>query len=114
MNDKNIFNVNSHNQSGGITAGIVNLGLQPRKLDNTSAAQLTQNLSKHKKIKITSVMGDQEAFNFGHQILSYLKENGYEAEGVNQAIYSQPVVGQFIENGESDSIDIIIGTQEKK
>lgn len=108
-----MFNINSFNQSGGITAGVVNLGPQPRRVDEQSGKQLLDNLKKGKKITITSVMGDQEAFNFGHQILNFLKGKGYNAEGVNQAIYSQPIIGQFIENKNPNQTDIIIGTQEK-
>lgn len=115
QDDKNnMFNINSYNQSGGITAGVVNLGTHPRKVDDQSGKQLLENLQKEKKIVITSVMGDQEAFNFGHQILNFLKEKGYNAEGVNQAIYSKPIIGQFIENQKVEQTDIIIGNQERR
>lgn len=37
-----VFNVTSHNQHGGITAGVVNVGPQPRKIDTRLMNQLRQ------------------------------------------------------------------------
>lgn len=100
--------ITSHNQSGGITAHTVNIGSPPRQLDPASAVQLEQNIPKDKPVKVTAVMGDQEAFAFASQITSYLKSKGYSVDGVNQAIYSQPVIGQFI-NPSAGGYDIVIG-----
>jgi len=110
---KSIVNITSHNQSGGITAHTVNLGPQDRVLSDNAASQLDTELSKHpgKKISVTSVLGDPEAFKFATQIMVYLKEQGYDVDGVNQAVYTAPVRGQHIRPTD-DKVDIIIGAKE--
>ena len=107
----NIF-ISSENQSGGITAHTVNVGSQARTLTPQLASQLEMELSKHegKKIIVTAVMGDQEAFQFANQILEHLRANGIIADGVNQAVYTSPVTGQRI-NHDDDKVDIIIGSR---
>jgi hypothetical protein len=106
-NNQNI-SITSNNQSGGITAHTVNIGSMRRQLDAASAQKLLQTLPKNKTVKVVAVMGDQEAFAFATQILGHLKANGYQAEGVDQTIYSQPVLGQFI-NPTDSGFEIVIG-----
>jgi hypothetical protein len=114
MND-DIFNVNSFNQQGGITAGQVNFGLLPRHLDDSLQSQLLGVLKKDDEITITSVMGDQEALIFANEIKIYLGELGYVVKGVNQAIYNNPVIGQhFNRKPNSNQVDIIIGGNQRK
>lgn len=110
MNGKNnIFNVSSNSQSGGITAGIVNLGPNSRHIDDGVKSQLKNTVDKSKKVVITAVLGDPEAFNFAHEVLKFLQDEQYNAEGVNQAIYSKPVIGQFIEQ-KPGQVNIVIGS----
>ena len=106
-NNQNI-SITSNNQSGGITAHTVNIGSMRRQLDAASAQKLLQTLPKNKTVKVVAVMGDQEAFAFATQILGHLKANGYQAEGVDQTIYSQPVLGQFI-NPTDSGFEVVIG-----
>lgn len=95
MGDK--YNVSSINQMGGITAGQVNVGHSPRTLDSNSRSSLTQHLDKSEPVDLTAVMGDAEAFRFATEIKAYLESQGYDVNGVNQAVYSQPIQGQIIE-----------------
>lgn len=106
-----IINVNSHNQKGGITAGVVNISSQPRKLTDETASQLMHLVSSKKgqTIIVTCTMGDGEAFGYATQIKNYLTTNGISVDGVNQAVYSQPVMGQ---NYNPDRHEIIIGTKQ--
>jgi hypothetical protein len=68
-----IFNVTSIGQSGGITAGIVNVGPQPRRLDEGLKTQLAQLLpNKTREVKIQAILGDSEAIVFATQIKNYL------------------------------------------
>lgn len=106
---KNI-SITSNNQSGGITAHTVNIGTTRRQLDAASAQQLLKALPKNKPVKVVAVMGDQEAFAYATQILAHLNANGYLAEGVDQAVCSQPVVGQFI-NPTASGFEVVIGGQ---
>ncbi len=111
QDEKNIFNVTSHNQQGGITAGEVNIGNTPRTFNQKVTAALQARLpsEKSKTIVITAVLGDQEAFQFAEQIKEYLLSQGWKVDGVNQAAYSRPVVGQIIQPKPDGGIEIIIG-----
>ena len=112
VNKPKQINVTSYNQSGGITAYNVNIGQQDRKLTQQLANQLTKYIIENdvNNVKITSVMGDQEAFQFASVIKAFLVDQGYSVNGVNQAVYSKPVRGQIIEPGKDPkSVNIIIG-----
>lgn len=109
--EKKKINVTSYNQSGGITANQVNIGSQPRTLNFEVQNQLQQILSgkKGQTLTVVSVMGDGEAFNFVTQIKNYLTQQGHTISGVDQAVYSQPVIGQAFN---PDKLEIIIGTKQ--
>ena len=111
MNANQVFNVNSLFQNGGITAGIVNVGKPDRHLDERLKKQLNANLKSHDEIVVTAVMGSVEAFEFASEIVGYLKENGHNVVGVNQAIYSKPVRGQILNRNDTNpnKVEIIIG-----
>lgn len=112
VNKPKQINVTSYNQSGGITAYNVNIGQQDRKLTQQLANQITKYIIENdvNNIKITSVMGDQEAFQFASVIKTFLVDQGYSVNGVNQAVYLKPVHGQIIEPGKDPkSVNIIIG-----
>lgn len=109
---KNIF-VTSHNQMGGITAGTVNFGPTARSMNAELGEQLKANVPASAKVTVTAVLGDGEAFGFANQVYEWLKVNGYKnVEGVNQAVYSQPVMGQSINKRSDSEYDIIIGTRQ--
>lgn len=56
-------------------------------------------------------MGDSEAFRFANQINDFLKAQGYlNVEGVSQAMYSKPMIGQYL-NRDNKGIKIIIGSK---
>lgn len=106
----NVVNVTSYNQSGGITANQVNIGSQPRVLDTKLQSQLLQLLSgkKAQTISVVSVMGDGEAFSFATQIKNFLTKEGFTVDGVSQAVYTEPVMGQ---NFNPEKLEIVIGTR---
>ena len=108
--DGPVFRVTSVNQHGGITAGQVNVGRPPRALDAGNRAQLKQTLRKETKVVVTAVMGDGEALQFAHEIKAFLESEGYEVEGVNQAVYTAPVMGQSVVDHD-DRFEIIIGNR---
>lgn len=112
MSEKKQINVTSHNQQGGITAYQVNVQPGDRILDDRLAAQLRSLIDEQQfnGIRVTAVMGDQEAFGFASQIKNYLAGEGYSVDGVNQAVYSAPVKGQNINPAGDDGIlNIVIG-----
>lgn len=106
--------VSSQNQSGGITAGTVNIyGQKPqRHLDQQGTGFLTQHVPKSAKVTVTAVMGDGEAFAYAQEITDWMRGNGWtNVDGVNQAIFSGPVFGQGINPKPDGSFDIQIGNQ---
>ena len=105
-----VINVVSHDQSGGITAGILNIGAQPRNLGIKLQQQLLKFLpDKEGDVTITSVMGDGEALRFATQIKDFLIGQGYSVKSVNQAVFSSLVEGQSID---PDKRTIRIGTKQ--
>jgi len=105
-----VFNVSSTNQSGGITAGVVNVGPKPRQVDAGLISKLQQMLpDKTKKVTVTSVMGDGEAFDFATQIKDVLVKQGYDVNGVNQSVFTVPIIGQQFN---PDTLTLIIGTRQ--
>lgn len=90
----NVF-VTSHNQSGGITAHTVNVGLAARLVDENLIRQINETIPKGSIVNVNAVLGDQEAFGFASKILAWLRNNGYKntknEHGVDQAMYNQPI-----------------------
>jgi len=102
------IDVRSYSQSGGITAGEIHVGQQPRRFTPDVASQLRGLLPTGKKAVVTAVMGDQEAFRFASEIKDYLTSQGYEVDGVNQAIFSGPITGQIVRPTDI-GFEIVIG-----
>lgn len=103
----NTFNQN-HSGSGD---NVMNFGPQPRKLNQDLKNQLKELIKDNSAVDITAVLGDGEAFGFASEIKNYLKEEGHDVNGVNQAVFSGPVIGQIIEppKNENGSYKVIIG-----
>jgi hypothetical protein len=104
------FNIDqsSTKQSGGEHKPQVNIGTIPRRLEENLKSQLLTMIDRSNKVRITSVMGDGEAFAFANQIKAFLNEQKFETDGVNQAVYSEPISGQIINPAKNE---IIIGTK---
>jgi hypothetical protein len=51
------------------------------------------------KIPITAVMGDQEAFQYATKLADILKMAGWTIDGVNQSIYTAPMMGLLVSMG---------------
>jgi hypothetical protein len=110
--DKNIF-ITSYNQMGGVTAQTVNFGPHAREMNDELGSQLKQHVPTSVTVRVVAVLGDGEAFGFANQILQWLKANGYtKVEGVDQAVYSQPVMGQNINKKSESEYELIIGTRQ--
>jgi len=48
---------------------------------------------KNSKIKLTTIAGDQEAYQFSTQIKEVLESSGWKVDGIDQAFYNGPVTG---------------------
>lgn len=104
------FNVTSVGQQGGITAGVVNVEPQPRKMDDGLKAQLAQLLpDTSRAVTIKSVLGDSEAFSFATQIKEYLVHQGYKINGVNQVVFSSVVPPKAFD---PETLTITIGSRQ--
>jgi len=70
----------------------------PRSLSERQIKQIAANLGPAPGggVSVTSVMGDQEAFMFAVALKSVLERGGWKVDGVNQAIYTNPIRGLII------------------
>ena len=108
-------NITSYNQSGGITAGVVNVAPAPRSLNNeawaaTLKSQILSQLPKDKPIIVMAIAGDQEAMSLAQEIHAFLKENGFplaEENGISQGFFSGPVKGLEIRDDEKTRTFIV-------
>jgi hypothetical protein len=87
--------VTSYNQRGGITAGELNVGSQPRRLGSKTKSQFLEKIAKDADIKLTVPVGDGEALQLAEQIVRFLEKNGYESvrEGINRVVKTEPEQG---------------------
>lgn len=113
MSKGNFTNITSYNQMGGITAHTVNFGPTARSMNDQMGAQLKQHIPTSAAVRVVAVLGDGEAFGFANQVLAWLKQNGYsKADGVDQAVYSQAVMGQNVNKKNDLEFEIVIGTRQ--
>lgn len=94
-------NVSSFNQSGGITAGAVNIEPGKRVLDESGRQTLDAATEGKKKITVVALWGDAGAFQLATEIFDYLKAKGRPVadDGVDQTIFNRPVKGQTSSGG---------------
>jgi hypothetical protein len=72
-----VFNVTSHNQSGGITAGKIVVGQPARHVDAQLGGELRQKVPRGIPVFIQIEMGDVESKQFAEEISGFLKKEGY-------------------------------------
>ena len=107
--------VTSYNQSGGITAGIVNLGPQQRSLSdarsNALKAQILSELSRTKPITVICLLSDAEAYRFAAEIHTFLKSNGFQLteDGISQGVFTPPPRGLSVDD-RGDHLDFVVGS----
>ncbi len=93
------YNVKSVNQTGGITAGKINIGPQPRNLDREILLQrqLLEELAPYREsgVVLRVNMGDTEADAFARQIAVFLIDNGFNCSpnGPTVVVCSPPLSG---------------------
>jgi len=108
------IHVESHNQSGGITAYQVNIQPTDRQLSNATAKKIADYLKGigSPTVQVNAIMGDGEAFRFAEQIKSFVGSEGFNVEGVNQALYTAPMKGITIDDSKKPyRITIVIGNR---
>jgi hypothetical protein len=102
------INVTSYNQSGGITANTVNIGQQPRVLTPVLEQETLGVIQGYKKVDVICIWGDQDGFRLATEIADFLRAKGIEVNGVNQAMFTRPVIGLHAEPA-GDTLKLIIG-----
>jgi hypothetical protein len=115
------YNVSSTNQSGGITAGRINVyNQQPGWRDINAMPNLEKmllhNLSQFRarNFKVTAVWGDEEAHNFAHQLRDWLRANGFTVEDfVSQSAFTapQPAISYQFEGANDETVLLKAGNQ---
>jgi regulator of replication initiation timing len=76
-------------------AGRVATLLEDRTIDNAAASRMEATLKtiSPAKVRITTVLGDAEAFRYATRIMDILKRAGWQVDGLNQAIFTAPAMG---------------------
>lgn len=74
--------------------------------------QILGEFPKDKKITVVAVMGDNEAFQFAHEILAFLKQNNFQTAGVDQVVYTSPAFGLQKKDNPDGSIEFIVGVNQ--
>lgn len=101
--------VTSYNQSGGITAGTVNIGPQPRRFTTADAKALAERIPAGSAVTVIAMGPDSEALAFAFEVYSWLKASGYPVKGPNEAWGRLPPIhGQAI-NKTNGGYEIVIG-----
>jgi|GEM_PF-2122185 len=109
-----IFNVTSQNQTGGITAGIVNFAPQGRKLNPEVKKQLDELFpDTNEKVKISAQMSDSEANDYAEEIKDYLVSKGFHITEIGQFIQSPPIIGQALVTDRDGTKHIKVGRKKK-
>jgi hypothetical protein len=110
--NKDIFTINSYNQSGGTTAGQVNnyFAKQQRRLTDDLRQELRQAITKEDVITVEANLGDSEACAFANEIKSYLLNEEYNVKGVNITVRIPPPSGQSLYRHDNNKVMIIIGS----
>ncbi|NNE13646.1 MAG: hypothetical protein HKN51_01635 [Saprospiraceae bacterium] len=81
-----------------------------RHVDDDLKVELDEYFAKHKKgINITAALGHPESLVFAEEILSYLLEKGYNANGIGQMKFNPPIDGIKITQAKKGNIDMKIG-----
>ena len=101
-------NVTSYNQSGGITAGIVNVGPQRLAFSPDLGHQLLTNMpDKNKPVRLNGVGGDADQA-VVMQIESFLRENGYQVERNRAGMMAPPPDQKVVLNPTAERYILII------
>ena len=107
-----VYNVISHNQSGGITAGVVNFAKPGRHLNAALKKQLDEQFQNPtEKVRISALMGIGEALDFAEEIRQHLNQNGFDIKGVGQFMQAPAIKGQTIKVEKDGTRHIQIGIQ---
>ena len=112
-NTGDTYNVTSHDQSGGITAGVVNIGAQDRDLNMMPNAQksLLSNVSQYKDraFRVQAQMGNPESYNFALQIRAFLRSNGFAVEEfISEAAGGKPPPISYHFEGENEEKVVVV------
>ena len=93
--------------------GTVNVLSPPnRVLTDDKGAELLKLLpSDTKKITVTSVMGDAEAFSLAIQIKKFLDGKGFTVDGVDQGVFTAPISGVNVNVSNPNNVQINVGSR---
>jgi hypothetical protein len=100
---------NNNKQDLTVKADNLVVGKPDRHLNDLLRKQLQEQLPKDRKVTVVAVMGDGEALRFAEEVKSFLQRQRYDVSGVDQALYSGPVVGLGIVPS-GDGFEVLIGS----
>jgi hypothetical protein len=95
---RTVINVTSNGQTGGITAGIVNIGDPQRRMATALKSETDKVFPDvNEKISISYVSGNQEAMRFATEIQAYLEAKGFKIPGLGSFMRMPEVFGLKVE-----------------
>lgn len=105
--------VASVNQSGGITAGIVNLGKPKRRLEGSLSNEILSKLDRNDAWEVGAESGNADNHELAKAIHGFMKENGFKMSSkyVSSLQTFPPVVGIRAEKSGPNSSFLIVGHQ---
>lgn len=107
-----VYNVSSQNQTGGITAGVVNFEKPGRHLNPQLIQQLQTMLpDQNEKVQISAQMGNLEAITFAEEIRQHLLQRGFNISEVGQIMGHPPIIGQTLTPDRDGGKHLIVGMQ---
>ena len=110
--EKNIFNVSSKNQQGGVTAGQINIGKFQRQLGSHEKKAIKEFLEKNNpsSVSLTSTMNDNESYSYAQEIKTYLDEINFPVKEIAQATWVEPVPPLHVGDPINGNIAITVGS----
>ena len=109
--DNPTYNVTSLNQRGGITAGRVSIGTQPRVLTEELKQSALKVIADHpgKRFSVAAPKGDGEAITLAAKLTDFLRAEGHKIDGISQVFYTGAPKGFFVKELDADRIEFVVG-----
>jgi len=106
-----VINVQSTNQTGGITTGEVNIDKMRRRITQEQRAYLLRELGNLplQTISVASMMGDPESIALAHEFRDLFQSLDWNVQSVSQIVNIPHIYGMNIRMKDAQSIGMTIG-----
>jgi len=85
-------------QIGGLTAGTVNIGKKPRRLNDGLRSQILKDCPRDAAWNVAYQLGDGEAGALAHEVYSFMRASGFKMDAgtTQQRVFDRPAHGLMI------------------